>query len=149
MSGIFSNNLITKDEVKVLTGLDLDNIQFDDNPSNRAERLIYQAQSTLYSYIKENYKNDLYIWYRKYSSEEKRNHIKMAIAYQVKYLIFNGDIGNDSELYDSPKSMVKINARKVSSNAISELAHCGNLCSNRVQKRRLLGDFLDIELNGY
>ena len=100
-------------------------------------------------FIKMNYGNDMLLWYHNRLNNEQRNHVKMAIAYQVKYLIFNGDIGNDSELYDSPKSMVKINARKVSSNALSELAHCGNLCSNRVQKRRLLGDFLDIELNGY
>ena len=39
MSGIFSNNLITKDEVKVLIGLDLENLQPDDNPSNGSERL--------------------------------------------------------------------------------------------------------------
>ena len=148
MSGIFSNNLITKDEVKVLIGLDLDNLQPDDNPSNSSERLIYQAQSVLYSYIKMNYGNDMLLWYHNRLNNEQRNHVKMAIAYQVKYIFFNGDMSIDSLAYNNSASIIKNNARMVCPNSIMELSFCGNLVRAKVQKTNMLGQFMETELFG-
>ena len=42
---LFNKNLITPEEVKVLVGIDLGTLNDDSNPSNKAERLIYQAQN--------------------------------------------------------------------------------------------------------
>ena len=69
--GLFENNLITKEEIKVLIGLDLDTIRDDANPSNKAERFIYEAQTILSSFVRRNYKNDLEKWYHAYCNDSE------------------------------------------------------------------------------
>lgn len=145
---MFENNLISKDEVLELTGIDLSNLQDDGNPSNKEYRLIYKAQSQLCSYIQRNYKKNAYIWYNKYLTNEQRKHFKYAIAYQVEYLVLNGDIGNDSLAYDTNASVIKVNARKISPNAIDELGFCGKLCTTNFTKGQGLSEFLEVELFG-
>lgn len=144
----FDQNLITKDEILLLTGIDLGTLQEDANPSNREERFINKAQSQLCAYIQRNYKNNALLWYRNRLTQEQRYHFKKAIAYQVEYLLLNGDIGNDSLAYDTSASVVKVNARKISPNAIDELGFCGRLCTSNFTKRGWVGEFMDIELFG-
>lgn len=142
----FFNNLITKDEVLLLTGIDLSNLQEDANPSNKEDRLIYKAQSQLCAYIARNYKNNAIIWYNNRLTNEQREHFKMAIALQVEYLVNNGDIGNDSLAYDTSSSVVKVNARKISPNAIDELSFCGRLCATNFTRMGYISDFMEMEL---
>jgi hypothetical protein len=145
---LFNKNLIKPEEVKVLVGIDLGTLNDDSNPSNKAERLIYQAQSQLCAYITRNYKNDAIIWYHKRLNHDQREHFKMAIALQVLYLVQNGDIGNDSLAFDTSASVIKVNARKVSPNAIDELGFCGRLATNNIANRNSIQEFLDVELYG-
>ena len=146
----FNENLITKDEVLLLTGIDLGNLQNDANPSNKEARLINKAQTQLCAYIARNYKNNAIIWYNRRLTKDQRYHFRRAIAYQVEYLIQNGDIGNDSLAFDTSASVVKVNARKISPNAIDELAFCGKLATMNFTNRDFLNDFMEIELySGY
>ena len=57
----FSENiLITPEEVKLITGMDLGlRLIDDDNPSNKCERFIYEQQTLLYAFIAKNYKKAL------------------------------------------------------------------------------------------
>lgn len=138
---LFDKNLVSYDEVLVLTGVDLKTIQDDANPSNKVERFIYEAQTTLASFLMRNYKNDLYIWYNHYLNDEQREHIKMAIALQCKYMVLNGNIGEDS-LEERP------NARKVSPNAIDELGYCRGLCVNTLDKTDWLSRLFEVDIFG-
>ena len=146
--GLFENNLITKEEVKVLIGLDLDTIRDDANPSNKAERFIYEAQTILSSFVRRNYKNDLEKWYYNFCNQSERQHIKMAIAKQVEYQVLNGKIGNDVANFDNRASFDKNLALVISPYAIMELGEIRRLTSTAFNDRGILSDYLALELFG-
>lgn len=146
--GLFENNLITKEEVKVLIGLDLDTIRDDANPSNKAERFIYEAQTILSSFVRRNYKNDLEKWYHSYCNNNERQHIKMAIAKQVEYQVLNGKIGNDVANFDNRASFDKNLALVISPYAIMELGEIRRLTTTAFNDRGILSDYLATELFG-
>ena len=146
--GLFENNLITKEEIKVLTGLDLDTIRDDANPSNKAERFIYEAQTILSSFVRRNYKNDLEKWYRNFCNQSERQHIKMAIAKQVEYQVLNGKIGNDVSNFDNRASFDKNLALIISPYAIMELGEIRRLTTTAFNDRGILSDYLALELFG-
>ena len=146
--GLFENNLITKEEVKVLIGLDLDTIRDDANPSNKAERFIYEAQTILSSFVRRNYKNDLEKWYHAYCNNNERQHIKMAIAKQVEYQVLNGKIGNDVANFDNRASFDKNLALVISPYAIMELGEIRRLTTTAFNDRGILSDYLATELFG-
>lgn len=146
--GLFENNLITKEEIKILIGLDLDTIRDDANPSNKAERFIYEAQTILSSFVRRNYKNDLEKWYHHYCNQTERQHIKMAIAKQVEYQVLNGKIGNDVANFDNRASFDKNLALVISPYAIMELGEIRRLTTTAFNDRGILSDYLALELFG-
>lgn len=144
----FSYNLITKDEVLLLTGIDLDTLVDDANPSNKCERFIYERQIELFSFIYKNYKNDPYLFYRKRATPEQKDHIKKAIAYQCVYVYFNGDIANDSVKASEKSSNGEFNRLRISQKAYDELTYCRELIENVVDRADWMNFYMDIELFG-
>ena len=145
----FDNNLITREEVLEITGINPENIQDDDNPSNKVERLIAKAQDMLIAYVGKNYRNDLVRWYHNKMSSDERTRVKIAIALQVEYIILNGDIGSESLMYYNSRNITKNGAIKISPNAIDQLSLIKKLCQNNISKSNAIADFLEIELHGY
>lgn len=139
MSSLFQNLIITADEVKELVGIDPTMIMDDANPSNKVERFIYQAQETINSYILRNYKRNAVKMYYTYLNEEEREHFKMAIAYQVKFIIYHGDNGNEP--------ISESEAEMISKNVINELSHCKSLVSSHLGNRSIM-DFYFYEMGG-
>ena len=145
----FSENiLITPEEVKLITGMDLGlRLIDDDNPSNKCERFIYEQQTLLYAFIAKNYKKDLYKYYDRFSDGDK-NHIKIAIAIQCKYVLVNGNLGMDASLSIESKSQTKAYAGRICVDAIDELAQCRNFITSKLNAKSWLKDYMYIELNG-
>ena len=109
---LFNKNLITPEEVKVLVGIDLGTLNDDANPSNKEQRYIYDCQNTLFSFIYRNYKNDPFVYFQKVGLEE-REHIKMAIAYQVSYTFLNGDVANDATMISENLKIGNFNKKNI------------------------------------
>lgn len=146
---VFEDLLVSKDEVLVYAGLDLADTRNDDNPSNKVERLIYKAQSQLFAFINANYHRDLYKLYHYQFSARDREHVKIAISLQCEYIIENGNLGTDMDLYekDSKANFQRLNARKICPDAIDELSQIKYLMSNKVKPRNFMSEFMEIELH--
>ena len=140
MASIFENLVITADEIKELVGIDPSMIVDDANPSNKVERLIYQAQETITAYCLRNYKRNAVRMYEKLFNDEEKAHFKMAVALQVKYIMYNGDRGNESARENE--------ADMISQNVLNELAHCRNLVSNKLGGNGGLLDWYFYEMSG-
>lgn len=141
--------LVSPDEVKMITGLDLSlRIADDDNPSNKCERFIYDRQTEIYSYIAKNYKRDLYKYYFHKLSKEEQEVVKLAIAKQCEYVILNGVMGMDASLSVGSKSLEKSYAGRVCVNAIDVLAQVRQLTSSKLHSKSWLNEYMHIELFG-
>lgn len=124
MSSLFKDLVVSKDEVIQLVGIDPSLIADDSNPSNKVERLIYQAQETINSYCLRNYKRNAVRMYHSLFNEEEKEHFKMAVALMVKYIMYNGDRGNEP--------ISETEANMISKNVLNELSHCRNLVSSKL-----------------
>lgn len=144
----FDSNLVVVEEVLEITGIDLHDIQDDQNPSNKCERLIAKAQDMLCAYVSKNYRNDLVFWYQHRLSVDDRKRVKIAIALQCEYLVLNGDLGNDALMYYNSRNITKNGAIKISPNAIDQLAMCKKLCNNNIAKVNPIAEYMNIELYG-
>lgn len=144
-----ASNLITPEEVKIATGIDLSlRLMDDDNPSNKCERFIHEQQTLLYSYIAKNYKRDLYKYYYTKLNEQEKEYVKIAIALQCQYTILNGNLGMDASLITGNKSMTKAYAGRICVNAIDELAQIRQLTTSKLHSRSWLSEYMHIELFG-
>lgn len=140
MKTIFENNLISADEVKELVGIDASLITDDANPSNKVERFIYQAQSIIAGYVLRNYKRNAVLMYQKALNEEQKAHFRMAIALEVKYIMYHGDMGNEA--------VSETEGDMISKNVINELAFCGNMVSSKLGGNGGIIDFYHYEMMG-
>lgn len=140
MASIFDKNVISADEVIELVGINPAMIVDDANPSNKVERFIYQAQSSISSYVLRNYKRNAVRMYEKVLNEEQKQHFKMAVALQVKYIMYHGDMGNES-IADSQ-------AHILSNNVLNELAFCGDMISSKIRGQGNLLDIYFYEMSG-
>lgn len=140
MASIFENNVVSADEVKEMIGIDPALINDDGNPSNKVERLIYQAQQTICAYVLRNYKRNAVRMYQTLLSEEEKAHFKMAVALQVKYIMYNGDRGNEP--------ISETEANMLSKNVLNELAFCRDMVSSKLGGNGGLMDFYWYEMSG-
>lgn len=141
--------LITPQEVKELTGIDLSlRLMDDDNPSNKCERFIYNQQTILYSFIAKNYKRDLYKYYFTKLNQQDKNRVKVAIALQCQYSLLNGDIGMDASLSMNNDNQPKAYSGRVCVNAIDELSQIRGLVSSKLHSKSWISEYMHIELFG-
>lgn len=124
MASLFNQLVITADEIKELIGLDPALVNDDANPSNKVERLIYQAQSSISAFVLRNYKRNAVQMYNQILNEEEREHFKMAVALQVKYIMYHGDMGNES--------VSETEGDMLSKNVLNELAFCRDMVSSKL-----------------
>ena len=92
----FIDNLVSPEDVKLLSGIDLDNLTDDENPSNKKERFIYEAQSAVCGRLQRYYKVNAI---QKMSSmtENELFHFKLAIVNECKYFREHGRVQYDPQ----------------------------------------------------
>jgi len=130
------NLIVTPSEFLTESGIDLNNLVDDNNPSNKKERFLTMCQEILCGYIYKNFKRDAIIYYNKYMSDTEKEHFRLAIIRQGEYIITNGNIGNQSGVSEDVTSIadrVKLQGAKISPNAIDELAMAGNMSSSKLR----------------
>ena len=89
-----SNIVVSPDEFKEYTGVDLNDRLVDDgNPSGKAERFIAIHQSRLNTYLNSQFHRDIDREYYKGLTAFQQKHYKIAVIEHCLYIFKNGDIG--------------------------------------------------------
>ena len=128
-TNLIKSKYLSADEFKEMTGIDLAIVLKDDfDPSTKVERFIINAEDTLETFAMNNYHKSIASFMNSKLTATQKIHIKKAIMYQVKYMLINGDIANDSG-YDFDTGIKakqsELYTRSVSRQAIDELRICG------------------------
>ncbi len=97
-------NYITKEDVLNYTGINLDRIQDDDNPSFKVQSLINRVEIRMVSYLSSMFGYDFETKYADLNDENKK-WFKYALLEQVLYIMNNTDIMSDSG-YDPEKGII-------------------------------------------
>lgn len=122
---------ITLNDFKVFWGIDLEQrLNSDDNPSNDALAFLMRVEIDVAAYINSNFYRNIDMEYPEFSDFQKE-HYKLALLMQSKYLFDNGDIGSDSG-YDINSGMKisreHLQAIQISDKARQHLMLCGLWC---------------------
>lgn len=122
---------ITKDDYKMYWGEDLVNrFKDDDNPSNKADALLYRVEQRLSAYINARFYRNVDTEYPTFTDFQKE-HYKLALLEQVFYILRNSDISTDSGYDVDAGEVMNIEHLKniiIAPNCKDQLMLCGLWC---------------------
>ena len=124
----YKSKYITEEDYKQMFGLDLSaNMKATDNPSDMVNAFLYRIETQVATAIDSKFCRQVDREYPTFSNYQKE-HYKLALLYQVDYVLRNGDISNDSG-YDTEAGKVAdrnyLTSISLSNNTIEHLRLCG------------------------
>lgn len=124
---MLKSKYITSEDYKEMFGEDLHAILHDgDNPSNKVDALLFRVEEQVATAIDSKFCRQIDKEYRRFSDYQKK-HYKLALLYQVYYMLYNSDLSNDSG-YDREVGKIAdrnyLQSIALSSNTIEHLRLC-------------------------